>query len=232
MTTPLNKTLTGQTRPHMSAQEALLTRLAKLRVAPISDILDHMGLQSQVLHPSIRPIVGEGLVGAAYPILVLPSADPDPSGEEGAAAVDAIPQGSVVMIGTGGRRDAASWGELLSTRALARGAAGVVTDGALRDIEGIRRLSFPSYAAEVNARDARGRLGFSAHNLAIVCGEVGVEPGDLVLGDTDGVVVIPAIVAEAVIVDAEARSGTEDLVRTALSKGDPAAEIFAKYGIL
>src|SRR5262245_13690684 len=182
-----------------------MTRLAGLRVAPIADALDSLGHPNQVLAPAVRPLVGERVVGVAYTILVVPTAtDSSEYRDDGLAAIDAIPSDAVVVIGTGGNCVAASWGELLSTRALACGAVGVITDGAVRDVEGIRQLDFPTYAACVNSRDASSRLRFREHDVPIVCGGVGVAPGDFVVADLDGVVVIPALVVGPVIEKAEA----------------------------
>ena len=107
------------------------------------------------------------------------------------AAVDATPAGAVVVLATGGCLDVAVWGELLTTRMLARGGVGVVTDGGIRDVAGIRRLGVPSFAAAITPRDSFGRALVTGCGEPVTCAGVAVAPGDLVRGDEDGVVVVP-----------------------------------------
>ena len=113
------------------------------------------------------------------------------------AAIDSILPGEVVVVSTGESRRNAPWGELLSTAAIARGARGAVVDGLVRDVRRIQELGFPLFAAGMKPVDSKGRGRVVACNVPVRCGGVLVTPGDLVFGDLDGIVTIPAAMVEA-----------------------------------
>src|SRR5438105_11524686 len=124
------------------------------------------------------------------------------------------------------------WGELLSTAARYRGCRGVVIDGFTRDTRAIADMGFPVFCRGVHPADSLGRLDVLAHNVPIVCGGVTVLPGDLVLADHDGVVVLPQAVAEQALQAAEEKVRGENLVRQKLAEGMSATEAFRRYGVL
>ena len=148
------------------------------------------------------------------------------------AAVDATPAGAVVVLATGGCLDVAVWGELLTTRMLARGGVGVVTDGGIRDVAGIRRLGVPAFAAAITPRDSFGRALVTGYGEPVTCAGVEVAPGDLVRGDEDGVVVVPAALAADALAAAEEKLGLERIVAEALERGETAADLYDRYGVL
>ena len=112
------------------------------------------------------------------------------------ALVDDLKPGDVAVFGCGGPTDRiAPWGELLSTASRARGAAGCVTDGLVRDVRQIRAMEFPVFHGGIGPLDSRGRGKMMAMDVPTECGGVLVERGDLVFGDVDGVVVIPQDIA-------------------------------------
>ncbi len=206
-----------------------------LTVAAIADALDRLGHRDQVMHSRMRPVVAPApIFGPAFTIQAI--AQPSESGEpydKELAAVDAIPAQAVVVFNAGGVSEAGIWGELLSTRALARGAIGAVIDGAVRDLTGIDRLGFPVFATAVHAADSYGRVEVISFEQPITCAGVAVRPGDLVAGDLDGVVVIPAEVADQCVVDAEAKLAKEQPARTMLRDGGATVrETYARYGVL
>jgi len=127
-----------------------------------------------------------------------------------------------------------SWIKLaiLSTAANYRGCRGVILDGPTRDSVAIRKLGFPMFHVGFHPADSLGRLDVVAHNIPIQCGGVLVYPGDLVLADHDGVVVVPFSKAEETLQLAEEKVRGENLVRKALAEGMPTTEAFAKFGIL
>ncbi len=208
---------------------------ADLTVAVLSDVLDGRGLRHQVLEPEVGALLGGAGVrcaGPAFPVLCAPAAGTETWLDQGAAAVDAIPAGSVVVVATGRSLAAAAWGELLSTRAVALGAVGAVTDGAVRDLPGIAAIGFPVWAAGTTPRDGRGRQSMVAFGVRVVCGAVTVEPGDLVVADADGVVVVPADIAASVIGEARAGRAKEQEARRRLSEGGSAQEVLGDLGVL
>jgi 4-hydroxy-4-methyl-2-oxoglutarate aldolase len=204
-------------------------------VAAIADALDRLGHREQVMHSGMRPVVAGGwILGAAFTIQAVaqPREAEEPYKQE-LMAVDAIPSQSVVLLSAGGVSEAGIWGELLSTRALARGAVGAVIDGAVRDLIGIGRLGFPVFATAVHAADSYGRAEVVSFGEPISCGGVPVSPGDLIAADLDGVVVIPADVADRCLADAAAKLSKEQQARQMLS-GDGASvrDTYARYGVL
>jgi 4-hydroxy-4-methyl-2-oxoglutarate aldolase len=125
---------------------------------------------------------------------------------------------------------AAHLGELSSETAKFRGARGAVIDGGARDTEYMVRLGFPVFCRYRTARDILGRWELQDYNVPIRVGGVPITPGDLVLGDRDGVLIIPQGVAEEVITKAEEVVHTENLVRKAILEGMLPLEAYNKYG--
>jgi regulator of RNase E activity RraA len=209
-------------------------RLRRLSVAVVSDVLDSLGLTGQVMQPEIRPLAGPlPLAGSAFPIQATasPVVAEDPYAEE-IAAVDALTPGSVAVFAAGGDCSAALWGELLATRAVARGAVGVIVDGAVRDLAGLTEMEFPTFAVRLSAADARGRLSVVTHGMPVRCGGVLVEPGDAVLGDLDGVVVVPSTVVGKVLDLAESKRASELEAQSMLNQGVSVAEVYDRLKVL
>jgi len=139
------------------------------------------------MHPRIRAVwTGARLAGPAFTVQTPPGEHPSVR-----RAADEAPAGAVIVVDGGGAVDRALWGDKLSKLALERGVAGLVVDGAVRDVEGIEALGFPVFAAGVTPtpprRDRTGKVG-----APVTCGGLTVRPGDFVVGDRDGVVVVPA----------------------------------------
>jgi 4-hydroxy-4-methyl-2-oxoglutarate aldolase len=144
-------------------------------------------------------------------------------------AVDALEPGDVLVAST---CEAAFWGELLATASSRRGARGVVADAYARDTLELIDMDFATFARGIYCADALGRIRVDAHDVPIECGGVQVHSGDLVLGDHDGVVVLPAAIASEAIALAEAKVAGENEVRDALAAGMSVAEAFRTYGLL
>jgi regulator of RNase E activity RraA len=198
----------------------------RLTVAMVSDSLDEEGVRDRVLDAGLLPLLpGTRAFGRAATVRFEPDetdhgSDPYRSAIE---FIDGLEQGELVVVGTSGSHVSAVWGELFSTAAGARGATGVVTDGALRDVERIAASGFPAFAATRRPIDYRGRLSI---------GGVSVEPGDLVLADDDGVVVIPRRVESAVLGRARERAARESTVLDELIAGETLAAVWARHRIL
>jgi regulator of RNase E activity RraA len=208
--------------------------LRRLSVAVVSDVLDSLGLPGQVMRPEIRPLAGAlPLAGRAFPIQAVasPVVTDEPYADE-IAAVDALVPGSVAVIAAGGDCSAALWGELLAARAVAREAVGVIVDGAVRDLAGLTEMGFPTFARHLSAADARGRLSVVTHDVPVRCGGVLVEPGDVVLGDLDGVVVVPSAVVGEVLASAESKRASELEAQSMLNQGMSVAEVYDRLKVL
>jgi regulator of RNase E activity RraA len=149
------------------------------------------------------------------------------------ALVDDLKPGEVAVFACGGPTErVAPWGELLTTACMARGAAGCVTDGLVRDVRQIRTLGFPVFHGGIGPLDTKGRARMMERDIPVECAGVPVRPGDIVFGDVDGVVVIPHEHAADVFRLAQEKVHGEDRTRAELAQGKLLAEVFAKYRIL
>lgn len=147
-------------------------------------------------------------------------------------AIDSLMPGEIAVVATGDSKRNAPWGELLSTAALSRGARGAVIDALVRDVKKIQALGFPVFAAGIKPVDSRGRGIVVDYNVPVGCGGVVVAPGDLVVADFDGVVVVPAAaVAEAVRLATD-KVALENHSRAELMRGSFLRDVYRKYGVL
>jgi regulator of RNase E activity RraA len=137
-----------------------------------------------------------------------------------------------VVVSTNASKRNAPWGELLSTAARARGARGAVIDGLIRDIRKIEQLGFPVFATGMKPVDSQGRGMVMAYNTPVECGEVLVQPGDLVCADDDGIVVVPARAVENVVRMATIKVSRENHSREELKQGAFLRDVYKKYGVL
>ncbi len=206
-----------------------------LYTAVLSDSLDSLGYRRQVMRESIRPVYSkyQVIAGYAHTIAFVDSDEilPNPFDAE-IEAVDAIERDSIVVISTGNSIQNAPWGELLSTASVARGARGAVIEGFVRDVKMIEELGFPVFATGMKPLDSNGRGLLTSYNKPIVCGEVEVKPGDLIVADFDGVIVIPTALIEATIERANAKVTGENNSRAELQKGAYLRDVYKKYGVL
>jgi regulator of RNase E activity RraA len=216
---------------------ALLQSIARdLYTAVLSDVLDELGYRDQAMPPSIRPLddelvmVGRARTGAYREVYSVVPGD-NPYALE-IALVDDLKPGEIAVLGCGGSTRIAPWGELLSTAARARGAAGCLTDGFVRDVKFIRRMKFPVFHGGIAPLDSKGRGKVAEIDVPIRCGGVLVAPGDLVVGDADGVVVVPRAVESEALAKAFAKVRGENSTRDELERGAALADVFARHGIL
>ncbi len=207
-----------------------------LYAAVLSDVLDELGFRDQAMSPSIRPL-DEELVLAGFArtglyrevFQVIEGQNPY---ELEIALVDDLKVDEVAVFGCCGSRRIAPWGELLTTASRARGAAGCVTDGMVRDIRAIRALRFPVFHGGIAPLDSKGRGMVAEIDTPIICGGVAVASGDLVVGDADGVVVIPRAVEVEALRLAFAKVAGENTTRAELAAGAKLSDVFARYRVL
>src|SRR5713226_662282 len=190
---------------------------AKLFTAVLSDTLDSLGYRHQAMRPSIRPLdealvlVGRARTGFYMEVFhVAPDENPY---ELEIRLIDDLRPGEVAVLGCGAAQTIAPWGELLSTASIARGAAGCITDGLVRDVRAIRKLGFPVFHGGIGPLDSKGRGKVMAIDVPIACGGVQVTPGDLVFGDADGVICIPRQIEQEALAAALAKVEGEDRTR-------------------
>lgn len=205
-----------------------------LYTAVLSDALDEIGTRHQAMREYLRPVhAGRRFAGWARTISCVDTFEisPTPYDTE-IEAVDSILPDEVVVVSTGHSTRNAPWGELLSTAAVARGARGVVVDGLVRDVEKIEVLGLPLFAAGVKPVDSLGRGIVTGYNEAVECGEVMVHPEDLIVGDRDGVIVVPRSMVQEVALLAADKVAREDGSRAELAAGAYLRDVFRKYGVL
>jgi 4-hydroxy-4-methyl-2-oxoglutarate aldolase len=208
----------------------------KLFCSVISDCLDQAGARHQALPPRIRPLdeslvmVGRARTGLYMDVYSVTPGE-NPYALE-IALIDSLKPGEIPVFACGASGRVAPWGELLSTAAKVRGAAGALMDGAVRDIKAIRAMKFPVFHGGIAPLDSKGRGVVKAIDVPIECAGVAVSPGDLIFGDADGVVVVPqSLEADVLKLAFNKIAGERNTLRD-LQAGESLAAVFAKYGIL
>jgi len=128
--------------------------------------------------------------------------------------------------------NSASWGEIMTAAAKARGAVGAVVNGYHRDTPQVLEQQFPAFSCGCYAQDSGVRMQVVDFRCALEIGQVSIQPGDLVFGDIDGVLIVPASLVEPVVADSLAKARAEKQVRQDIEQGLSATAAFEKYGIL
>ena len=221
----------------MTTDQAAIERARdELYAAVLSDVLDSLGYRHQVLPPRIRPLdedlvlVGRARTGLYRDVYHVPHGH-NPYELE-IALIDDLKPGEVPVLACGASGRIAPWGELLTTASLARDAAGCVTDGLVRDVKAVRALGFPVFHGGIGPLDSKGRGEVCAIDVPVECAGVTVNPGDLVFGDADGLVVVPQHVLSKALTLAFQKVEGEDRTRDELRAGASLAEVFARHGVL
>jgi 4-hydroxy-4-methyl-2-oxoglutarate aldolase len=199
-----------------------------------ADIMDAMGYREQTFEHTVRPSAGSaGVAGPAITLDVYRHDEPHPDPYNKIfAAYDVMNRGDVVVVATNGEVRSGLWGELLSTAALARGVNAVVTDGLVRDIRLMDEMGFHCYSRGYSPLDSAGRVVPREVQVPVVCAGVHITPGDFILADYEGVVVIPAAIVDDVRVQCMEKLQGENTVRDALAAGRSPREVFDEFGIL
>lgn len=206
---------------------------SRLHTCVVGDVLDRLGRVHQFLPAGIRPLdVGIRMVGRAMPVRMgdVYGAPEHPFGLL-TEALDALRQGDIYVARSAGA-ECAAWGEIMTTAAVARRANGAVIDGFHRDHRRVVELGFPVFSRGAYGQDAMVRAVVLEYGVPVKIGGVVVHRGDLVLGDEDGVVVVPRELENLVIDSALQKIATEDTVRKAVASGMNVTDVFAKYGVL
>lgn len=208
----------------------------KLFVSVLSDCLDSVGLMHQALPSRIRPLDEERvMVGRARTAAFMEVYHHEPGTnpyELEIALIDSLQPDEIPVFACSNPARVAPWGELLSTAAKARGAAGALMDGCTRDVRAIRAMDFPVFHGGIGPLDSKGRGRIMAIDVPIACAGVPITSGDLIFGDADGVVVIPKSVEANVIALAFEKVTGERNTLHDLQRGYKLADVFARYGIL
>ncbi len=215
-------------------KELFDTMEQKLYSSVVSDIVDQLGYRNQAMRADINPMwPGAAVAGRAHTVLSVDIYEiRENPYENEIAAVDSLKPNDVLVGGTNCSVHTALWGELLSTASRARGARGAIVDGYTRDLVRIAEMRFPMFATGTRPLDSKGRSLVLEYGRPVMCGDVLVHEGDIVLADVDGVIVIPREIEEKAIELSFEKASAEDKVRDELMKGALLADVFKKYGVL
>lgn len=203
----------------------ILQSLQGLETSHVSDALDSLGINGQCV--GLLPVARQTrLVGRAFTVRYAPVGTV--AGSVG-DYIDDLAPGTVVTLDNAGRLDATVWGDILTHVAATKRLAGTVIDGVCRDTDAAVDLSYPVYSRSRTMRTGKDRVQVEAYNGPISIAGVRVQPEDYLLGDADGVVVIPQESALAVVERALAIRDTEDQIREAVRTGTPLAQARTAY---
>lgn len=214
----------------------------ELYSAVIGDIMDKIGYRHQFLPPKITPLdENMRVTGRAMPVLEADVFQEFNSDSQNTLmnkpfglmleALDDLREHEVYVC-TGASPDYALWGELMSTRAMELGAAGAVVDGYSRDTRGILESGFPTFSHGRYAQDQAPRGKVIDYRIPIEIDGVRINPGDIVVGDMDGVCIVPKEIEKEVFLKALEKARGENTVRKAIKEGMSAVKAFEKYGIM
>lgn len=226
---------------NVSKKEDLLEAIKnELFTCVVGDVMDVMGYRRQFLPPGIRPATeGMRVIGRAKTVLEadcygrhVAHEDKDHAFGVMFDALDSIKAGEVYIC-TGASPNYACWGELMSTAAMHRGATGAVVEGYSRDTNGVRALNFPTFSIGFYGQDQGMRGRVIDYDCPIqFSNNVLVNPGDIVFGDIDGVVIIPTAIEQEVVEAALEKVRGENMVRKLIKEGMPTRQVWDQYGIM
>lgn len=223
--------------PEEPVERAEITDLLQtVSVSTIAFVMERQGHRSTFMR-GVAPIdspTGSRMVGKARTLRTVPwredIADEQKLEGEGRsphrAAFDLAEDGDVLVIDARGSQEAAVAGDLLIQRLKAVGARGLVTDGCIRDVDAVGGLGFPVFSAGVNSTSFRSHHVAVEINVPVACGGVLVRPGDFVLGDSEGVAVLPEPIAHELATLALERESLDEFIDEKLKQGEPLSRVF------
>jgi len=203
-------------------------RLEKLSTTNLSDALDKVGIRGAVI--GIRPLFDKPkVIGSVVTIKITAAGMEKSKHHLGIEAIASAQNGDVIAIDNHGDTQNNCWGEILSCAAKMKGISGVIIDGAARDVDICEELDFPIFARAVVPITARGRIMQEDFDCMIRLGDVQVRPDDVLVGDINGVVVIPPERIDEVLTEAEKLMEKEESMKKDILSGLDILEVDKKY---
>jgi regulator of RNase E activity RraA len=204
-------------------------RFLKLSTTNVADALDALGLRGATY--GIRPLWENAgkVVGLAVTVKLTAFGLTKSVTHLGVKAIEAAQKGDIIIIDNGGRPDSSCWGGILANGAKMKGVSAVVVDGAVRDVDDCMEAGFPVYARGAVVATARGRIMEESTNAMIAFAGVQVRPGDIVMGDRSGVVIVPQEKIEETLTRAEEFFRKEESMIAEIKGGRSMLEVDKKY---
>lgn len=210
----------------MTASDTTRAELGTLSTATVSDALDKLGIPGS-LHGLVPLGPGRRIVGRAFTVRYVPAGSPPGTVGD---YLDDVPPGAVVVLDNQARTDCTVWGDILTAVAHARGVAGTVIDGVCRDVHRALGSGYPIYSRGRFMRTGKDRVEVAEVGGPVTIGGVQVCPGDMLLGDQDGVVAVPAAVVADVVAVAKEIAAREEAILAGALAGSTIAAARAQYG--
>jgi len=207
-------------------------RYRRLYTGLVADLLDGKGVRTHSLPSNIRPLKETMVVaGPAFTCQGRPTGDIKSDDTPMLIKMlESLTPHSVAVMNTGGDISSSHWGEIMTLSARQRGCTGAVVDGGVRDTAYILKMKFPVFGKFYMPASSVSRFELKELQVPIRVGEICILPGDFILGDVDGIVVIPAALTEEILLEAEEKMRNEAGMRRALRRGMPLKEVNKKYG--
>ncbi|MFE1440179.1 RraA family protein [Streptomyces sp. NPDC058739] len=216
--------------PRLDERE-LCDRYSEVPTAAINDVLRAHGLLHQVLPPAVAPLNPTSrIAGIAFTIKGSKNLVLENEMEERAAMLEAVTSNSVCVWDTSADDESAQWGEVMTLAAMRQGARGAVIDGGVRDTERVLELGFPVFCRYRTSNGMLGRFRMSAWQTPVRIGSVTIEPGDVIVGDLDGVIVVPRNRVVEVLLAAETIQEQENDIKSLIHEGLTPREVVERGG--
>jgi regulator of RNase E activity RraA len=213
-------------------EKPLLDRYGRLYTGAVSDVLREHGLMDQALPHRIQPLNPEQSCTAGFAFTAKSAPNTQVSGEMTlrGAMLEAMGDGHFVIWDASGAEDSTAWGGVMTAAAKARGVRGAAIDGGVRDTRQVMDAAFPCFARFRHPNAALGRAMLSHFQVPLRIGAIMIFPGDIVVADMDGVMIVPRAIALPVLERCEEILGLEREIFGWIEQGDSVAEISAKGG--
>jgi 4-hydroxy-4-methyl-2-oxoglutarate aldolase len=220
--------LSTANNPYSLTLKEMADRYSRLYTAAINDIFQKKGLHHQWLGSAIScktvDLQNRIIAGAAFTVQWISDPLPDERDKPAAKMVEAYPEDGIVVVDAGADQISGFWGELATTVCQRNGVRGAVINGGAKDTGIIKTMGFPIFCKFTSPVDGFYRSRLRGWQIPIWINEILIQPGDMIVADNDGVLVVPQEIAEEILLETERRVGEETQTRQLLKKGVSAGE--------